>query len=76
MPRRSPNWRGRAGRRRWSSASCTRGFEPCGPADEIDPAYGDALRRAAAAGVTVLALRCDVSLRGIVPADLLPVNLG
>ena len=52
------------------------GIRAVRPADEIDPAYGDALRRAAAAGVTVLALRCDVSLRGIVPADLLPVNLG
>lgn len=51
------------------------GIQAVRPADEIDPAYGDALRRAAAAGVTVLALRCDISLKGIVPADILPVNL-
>ena len=51
------------------------GIQAVRPADEIDPAYGDALRRAAAAGVTVLALRCDISLKGIVPADMLPVNL-
>ena len=51
------------------------GIRAVRPADEIDPAYGDALRRAARAGVTVLALRCDISLHGIVPADMLPVNL-
>ena len=51
------------------------GIRAVRPADEIDPAYGDALRRAATAGVTVLALRCDVSLGGIAPADMLPVNL-
>lgn len=51
------------------------GIRAVRPADEIDPAYGNALRRAAAAGVTVLALRCDISLQGIVPADMLPVNL-
>lgn len=51
------------------------GIRAVRPADEIDPAYGGALRRAAAAGVAVLALRCDISLRGIVPADMLPVDL-
>ena len=51
------------------------GIRAVRPADEIDPAYGGALRCAAAAGVTVLALRCDISLKGIVPADMLPVNL-
>lgn len=51
------------------------GIQAVRPADEIDPVYGDALRRAAAAGVTVLALGCGISLEGIVPADILPVNL-
>ena len=51
------------------------GIQVVRPADEIDPAYGEALRRAAAAGVAVLALRCDISLAGIVPVDVLPVNL-
>ena len=45
------------------------------PADEVDPAYGAALRRAANVGVTVLALRCSISTRGIVPAGMVPVTL-
>jgi sugar fermentation stimulation protein A len=45
------------------------------PADEIDPAYGVALRRAAAAGVAVLAWRAEVSPRAIALAAPLPVRL-
>ena len=45
------------------------------PADEIDPAYGTALREALAAGVQVLAVGCRVSPGGIEPAGLLPVEL-
>lgn len=45
------------------------------PADDIDPAYGRALRSAAAAGVELLALRVRVSPRGLAPAGLLPVRL-
>lgn len=35
------------------------------PADEIDPAYGAALRAAMAAGVTVMAYRAQVTLQGV-----------
>lgn len=45
------------------------------PADEIDPAYGEALRAAVAAGVTALAWRADVSPAGIELAAPLPVDL-
>lgn len=45
------------------------------PADEIDPAYGAALRAAAASGVKVWALGCRLSPRGIAPCGLLPVEL-
>ena len=45
------------------------------PADEIDPAYGTALREALAAGVQVLAVGCRVSPSGIEPTGLLPVEL-
>jgi sugar fermentation stimulation protein A len=45
------------------------------PADDIDPAYGQALRRAADAGVAVLAWRADVSPQGIALAEPLPVTL-
>lgn len=45
------------------------------PADEIDPAYGAALRAAAASGVRVWALECRISARGIAPCGLLPVEL-
>lgn len=51
------------------------GIHAVRPADEIDRTYGDALRRAVAAGVTVLALRCSVSVARIVPRDTVPVNL-
>ncbi|MCB9778741.1 MAG: DNA/RNA nuclease SfsA [Alphaproteobacteria bacterium] len=36
------------------------------PADEIDPAYGDALRAAAAAGVEILARQCRLSTTDVV----------
>ena len=45
------------------------------PADEIDPAYGDALRRAAEAGVEVLALAARVTARRISMQYALPVIL-
>jgi sugar fermentation stimulation protein A len=46
------------------------------PADAIDPAYGEGLRRAAAAGVEVLAYSTRVDLAGIRIARKLPVALG
>ncbi len=46
------------------------------PADEIDPVYGVALRRAARAGVEVLAYRCDISLDGITLGAAVGVDLG
>ena len=49
------------------------GIDRVRPADEIDPDYGRALRRAVDAGVCVLALRCSVSVDGIAPTGLLPV---
>ncbi len=45
------------------------------PADEIDPAYGEALRQAVATGVEVLAYACDVSLKEIVMRTPVPVML-
>jgi sugar fermentation stimulation protein A len=45
------------------------------PADEIDPAYGEALRAAVKAGVTALAWRADVSPDGIELTAPLPVDL-
>lgn len=45
------------------------------PADEIDAAYGRTLRRAAAAGVELLAYRCDLSPRGIWMRERVPVDL-
>jgi sugar fermentation stimulation protein A len=43
------------------------------PADDIDPAYGAALRAAARAGVALHAVRARVSPRGIRVEDVLPV---
>ena len=51
------------------------GIEAVRPADEIDPAYGLALRRAAADGVCLHAVRCAISTRRIAPLGLLPVIL-
>jgi sugar fermentation stimulation protein A len=45
------------------------------PADDIDPAYGEALRQAAQAGVEVLALRARVTARRIEMERMLPVVL-
>jgi len=45
------------------------------PADDIDPAYGEALRRAAAEGVEVRALGARVGARGIRVERELPVRL-
>lgn len=45
------------------------------PADEIDPAYGTALRRAAAVGVQVVAIRCLVSPTSVAPDGTVPVRL-
>jgi sugar fermentation stimulation protein A len=46
-----------------------------GPADAIDPAYGEALRAAAGAGVQVLAYRAAVRTDGIELTTPLPVQL-
>jgi len=45
------------------------------PADDIDPAYGEALRAAAGCGVEVLALRARVTARAIRLEHELPVDL-
>ena len=45
------------------------------PADAIDPAYGEALRRAAAAGVELYALGARVTARSIRVERRLPVLL-
>lgn len=45
------------------------------PADDIDPAYGEALRRAVGAGVEVLALSARVTSRAICVERELPVLL-
>ena len=44
-------------------------------ADEIDPGYGLALRRAVADGVQVCALRCRVTPLGVAPVGVVPVDL-
>ena len=46
------------------------------PADNIDPAYGKALRKAVAKGVEVYALRGDVSVSGVRLNRRIPVELG
>ncbi|MFC6686888.1 DNA/RNA nuclease SfsA [Jhaorihella thermophila] len=46
-----------------------------GVAEDIDPAYAEALRQARAAGVEVLALGCDISPKGIEPRAPLPVAI-
>ncbi len=45
------------------------------PADEIDPAYGTALRSAVAAGVEAIAYRFRFTRRGITLAGRLPIDL-
>lgn len=49
------------------------GIRRVAPADAIDPAYGEALREALAAGVQVLACGCAISPRGIAVERTLPV---
>lgn len=51
------------------------GIDAVRPADEIDPVYGQAVRRAIAAGVQVLALRCRISVHGIDPVGTMPVDI-
>ena len=51
------------------------GIDSVRPADEIDPAYGAALRQAAADGVRLHAIRYAISTRRIAPIGLLPVIL-
>ena len=46
------------------------------PADEIDPAYGEALRRAAEAGVEVMAIGARFDRHGVHWRGELPVDLG
>jgi len=45
------------------------------PADEIDPVYGATLREAAAAGVELLAYRCDIDTEGVWLRERVPVEL-
>jgi sugar fermentation stimulation protein A len=45
------------------------------PADEIDPAYGETLRRVAASGVEILAYRIRFSTRRLELLERLPVDL-
>jgi len=45
------------------------------PADDIDPRYGEALRRAARSGVELHALRVRVTSRALSPEGTLPVRL-
>jgi len=45
------------------------------PADDIDPRYGEALRRAAAAGVEILAYRSRITPRSIALTSPVPVEL-
>ena len=51
------------------------GIDRVRSADELDPDYGLALRRAVADGVQVVALRCRVTPSEIAPVDLVPVDL-
>lgn len=44
------------------------------PADEIDPDYGRALRRARGHGVEIIAYRCDVSPAGMAVRERIPVD--
>jgi len=46
------------------------------PADAVDPAYGEGLRAAVAAGVEALAWRADVTTEAVTLAAPLPVLLG
>ncbi|WP_372748025.1 DNA/RNA nuclease SfsA [Litorivivens sp.] len=48
------------------------GIQRIGPADSIDPVYGEAVRAAISEGVEVLAYGCEVSPDGIVLSGRLP----
>ena len=50
-------------------------FRVIEPADDIDPVYGKTLRSAAAAGVELLAYRCDISPHEIRIAERITVHL-
>lgn len=50
------------------------GIEGVCPAAAIDPAYAAAVRRAAEAGVEVIACRCAISPEGIAVTGMLPVE--
>jgi sugar fermentation stimulation protein A len=52
------------------------GIDSVAPADAIDPAYGEALRAAAAGGVELLAYRAAPCTREMVLSRPLPVRLG
>ncbi len=45
------------------------------PNDATDPAFGAALRQAAAAGVQLFAILCPVTRRGVMPVRRIPVRL-
>ena len=45
------------------------------PADEIDPAYGETLRRVAEKGVRILAYRAEVTPEFVALAEPIPVEL-
>ncbi len=51
-------------------------IEVVSPADAIDPVYGQAIRRAVAAGVEALAYRCKVSEKELSLAERVPVDIG
>ncbi|MGN0866815.1 MAG: DNA/RNA nuclease SfsA [Oligosphaeraceae bacterium] len=51
------------------------GMEEVRPHDRRDPAFGDALREAAAAGVRLLAVECRVTPASLQATRLLPVRL-
>ena len=51
------------------------GIDSVRSADEIDPEYGYALRRAVADGVHVAAIRCRVTPAEIAPVGVVPVDL-
>ena len=52
------------------------GIDSVRSADEIDPEYGRALRRAVADGVNVVAVRCRVTPSEIAPVSIVPVDVG
>ena len=51
------------------------GMRDFSPNDATHPAFGDALRRAAASGVWVLAMECRVTPEELLPGRPVPVRL-